>query len=123
MAPKKFSLTAVKKKADTRARNWAGTGGEKAAGLHANAPRGGSNLNAYGQPRSAPGEVPAVEFGNLLDRLKRPPARDGEGWAFTVNYADLEEGYITPQYVVAPRPLGAITLAELRAQAKSGEGP
>lgn len=94
-----------------------------AAQLHMNAPRGGVNLNMYGQPRSAPGEQPAIETGELLSRILKPEYGPMRGVA-VVNYADLEWGYdaavaITStaaygRYRVEPRPMGRMVLAELK---------
>lgn len=93
---------------------------ESAAKLHINAPRGGVNLNMFGQFRSAPGEQPAIETGELLDRIQSPVFGDMRGEA-VVNYFHLEYGYDgafergwnTYGYRVEPRPMGRMVLAEL----------
>lgn len=71
---------------------------------HETAPRGGRNLNSFDQPRSAPGEAPAIEFGNLLQKLNQEVTlRDGKVTLF-VNHAPLENYNADAR--IAPRPLG-----------------
>lgn len=91
-------------------------GSEIAVQLHANAPRGGSNVNRYGQPRSAPSEAPAVEDGTLLAALQDPPQPVQDGYAITVNRAQLEGG---TRYV-RPRPMGAMTIEQLKRNVAGG---
>lgn len=99
-----------------------------AAQLHMNAPRGGTNLNMFGQPRSAPGEQPAVETGALLGRILNETVISGLRAQVTVNYKVLEYGYyvgarsrisdraeLTPSRM-APRPMGRMTVARLKAE-------
>jgi len=117
--PRAFNLQFTLDRAGDRAEAWAFSISKRAAELHRDAPRGGTNLNRYGDRRSAPGEVPATEEGRLLDLIRlgtRPIRRGGEA---TVNYKKLEEG----NEGVAPRPLGVIVMAEIRAIARSGAGP
>lgn len=87
-----------------------------AARLHMTAPRGGTNLNRYGQPRSAPGEQPAVETGALLGRILNETKVDGLRAQVTVNYAVLEYGYDANGRRLAPRPMGRMTVARLKAE-------
>lgn len=86
---------------------------DKAASLHRNAPRGGLNMNRHGQQRSAPGEAPAVEDGELLAAIEgqtESSMRVAPGvYEVVVNRADLEFGTRR----VAPRPLGRMALSEL----------
>lgn len=84
--------------------------------LHRSAPRGGSYLNAYRQPRSAPGEQPAEEHGNLKARLEMPPQPIDGGFAVMVNYSALEFGSTHVQ----PRPMGRMTVTRLKEEVKSG---
>lgn len=86
--------------------------------LHASAPRGGSYLNAFKQPRSAPGEQPAVEYGTLMSRLQEPIQRDGNGFTTIVNYMRLEFG--SPTENVAPRPMGDMAIAQLKRAVDDG---
>lgn len=80
--------------------------------LHDNAPRGGSYLNAFGEPRSAPGEQPAVEYGELMGRMLEPIAREGDSFLVVVNRVRLEFG--SPTENLAPRPMGDMALQALR---------
>jgi hypothetical protein len=108
----------LRRKAEDRALRWADAMSRRAATLHRNAPRGGESTNKYGQPRSAPGEVPATEDRDLLDLIElgvNPVPGGGEA---TVNYARLEFGAEN----LEPRPLGTITLLEVMVAAK-GSGP
>lgn len=83
---------------------------------HREAPRGGSYLNRYGQTRSAPGEAPATEEGNLMRILEMPPSPiPGGGYSVPVNYAALEYGTMH----IAPRPLGRKGIALLKQEIKS----
>lgn len=103
-------ITGVQTKVSDRAR-------DIAVQLHREAPRGGSYLNRYGQARSAPGEQPAVEEGNLLRILEMPPTPLPDGaYSVPVNYAPLEYGTMH----IAPRPMGRMTIALLEQEVKSG---
>lgn len=86
---------------------------DETARLHLNAPRGGVNFNMYGQPRSAPGEQPAIETGELLFRIMQPERSDMRG-EIVVNYADLEYGYVEDGRRVEPRPMGRMILDRLK---------
>lgn len=112
------ALKLIAQRLDQRVYNRAEQGSEIAVQLHANAPRGGSNVNRYGQPRSAPGEQPATEEGNLLQLLQTPPVptRDGRGYSIIVNYVPLEMG---TRYI-APRPMGAMTVEQLKRDVAEG---
>ena len=85
---------------------------------HVNAPRGGPNLNKYGQQRSAVGEPAAVEDGNLRNLMEMPPVptSDGKGYRVFGNYAVLEKGSMH----VGPRPNAAIAVEQLRQEVNSG---
>src|SRR5690625_5238572 len=107
------ALALIKQRTDQRVHARAVQGSEIAVQLHMNAPRGGSNVNRYGQPRSAAGEQPAVEDGALLAALQDPPQPIPGGYAFTVNRVQLES---RTRYM-APRPLGAMTIAQLKRDA------
>ena len=112
------ALRLIAQKTDQRVHARAVQGSEIAVQLHMNAPRGGSNVNRYGQPRSAAGEQPAVEDGALLAALQDPPQPIPGGYAFTVNRVQLES---RTRYM-APRPLGAMTIAQLKRDANGGGG-
>lgn len=86
--------------------------------LHENAPRGGSNLNFFGQPRSAPGEPPAIEFGELITamHLELNVDRAAATASFVVNRVGLEWGNRN----VAPRPMGRMTSALLKQEVSGG---
>lgn len=76
---------------------------------HDSAPRGGVNLNMFGDRRSAPGEQPAPETGQLGRLLERPPVVRGANTkaptaSITVNYAFLENYNAGAR--IAPRPIG-----------------
>jgi len=75
---------------------------------HANAPRGGGNLNMHGERRSAPGEVPAPETGFMLDWLAEDPEPILDGWRVNGNYLPLEIGTVKTQ----ARPAIRIVLAK-----------
>lgn len=123
MPKPKFSLNNVRRKGERRAEAWAEAGSRTAAEKHDHAPRAGRNLNRFGLRRSAPGDPPAEETGQLLSILRRGPEDAPGGYAFTVNYSVLEYGYSKNGRTLEPRPLGRITLSELKARAKSRRGP
>ena len=81
---------------------------------HRNAPRGGTNTNRFGQPRSAPGEAPATEFGRLSAALRSQNTANGARAA--VNRLNLEWGYTDSSKEVLPRPLGRIALERLKGE-------
>jgi len=88
----------------------ANKGRDIAIELHEQAPRGGRNINFFGDPRSAPGEPPAQEFGDLLRDLRSPVRVRANDVRFIVNRGWLEDGTVN----MAPRPLGLLTLNRLR---------
>lgn len=86
-----------------------------AATLHIRAPRGGAHFNYFGQRRSAPGEQPAIEFGDLLNAIEAGPERLGRArYEIVVNRASLEGPLLDE--LVAERPMGAMTIARLKAK-------
>ena len=116
----------IRAKAIARAVQRAEEAQDAAKDLHRNAPRGGSAVNAFGEPRSAPGEPPAMEYGGLFANLDQRFERTAEGARAPVNYRVLEFGYqvgarsrISDRKSLnagrlEPRPLGALTLALMR---------
>lgn len=102
--------------------------------LHESAPRGGTNRNAYGQPRSAPGEQPAPEHGGLMDAILNETTIDAASLTgrTTVNYAVLEFGYevgtrsrLADKQTLGmrrmePRPMGRMTVDQLKQEAQRG---
>lgn len=84
--------------------------------LHRNAPRGGVNLNVWGEPRSAPNEPPAIEYGDLYDAMHNGLEVDGLTARFVVNRVLLEYGTRT----IAPRPMGRMTSALLKQEVSGG---
>lgn len=83
---------------------------------HRNAPRGGENLNRFGEKRSAPGEPPAMETGGLFAEIDQGVDVDMAKREARVvaNYAVLENGTRRME----PRPLGRISLAKFKAGLK-----
>lgn len=98
--------------------------------LHMTSPRGGPSINYYRQQRSAPGEAPAVEFGVLLSQISEVKI-EGLRASWVTNYAVLEFGYDVGARSrlsdsktlgarrMAPRPMGRMTIEELKQAAKS----
>lgn len=82
--------------------------------LHRNAPRSGTNLNRFGEPRSAPGEAPAMETGELFAKIDQGVTLDGTTAQVVVNYSVLEHGTVR----MKPRPLGRQASDELRKRVK-----
>jgi hypothetical protein len=78
--------------------------------LHNNAPRGGTNLNSFGQNRSAAGEVPAVEFGNLLADIQNGLTETPTGVTVLVNRKFLEYG----TWKMGAHPLGRLAIEALK---------
>jgi hypothetical protein len=112
-------LRLARSRADGHARSRADRLADIATDLHRRAPRGGQNLNRYGQPRSAPGEQPAIEEGSLLDALQVPPHAVRERhWRVFVNHAPLEYGAKkNGRIIILPRPMGRLTLDGLKREA------
>ena len=81
-----------------------------AKNLHRTAPRGGENVNRFGERRSAPGQVPAMETGSLFAAIDQGVTVLGLEATVLVNWAEVE--FQTRN--VAPRPLGEIALREFR---------
>jgi len=88
--------------------------------MHATAPRGGVNLNAFGQPRSAPDEPPAVEFGDLLNTIDNSVKVEGLVGSVVVNRPWLEYGFDVDGRRLRPRPMGRLAIAELKREVESG---
>lgn len=84
--------------------------------LHRNAPRGGRNLNMFGERRSAPGEVPAMETGSLYAEIDQGVEVKPMEATVIVNRTELEFG--SDKRNIKPRPLGAIAAAEFRQRTK-----
>lgn len=83
-------------------------------------PRGGTNLNRFGQPRSAPGEPPAVETGELLGRILNGTIISGMRAEVAVNYVVLEYGYDKNGRRLLPRPNGRMTIEQMRREEITG---
>lgn len=84
---------------------------DTAKNIHRNAPRGGENLNRFGERRSAPGEPPAMETGRLFAVIDQGLTREGDAhYRVPANYKLLEFG----TRKVRPRPLGRLALAEFK---------
>lgn len=81
--------------------------------MHRDAPRGGASVNMWGEPRSAPGEPPAMETGRLFALIDQGFERVNDSEVrVTVNYAVQEDGTLN----MLPRPLGREATAELQRQ-------
>lgn len=85
-----------------------------AKNLHRTAPRGGTNTNRFGEPRSAPGEPPAMETGALFTAIDQGVTQLALEAQVVVNYRLLEDG----SRRMRPRPLGRIAAAELKARVR-----
>lgn len=83
---------------------------------HRNAPRGGAGINMFGEPRSAPGEPPAMETGALFAQIDQGLDVDMAKREARViaNYAVLENGTRRME----PRPLARIALAKYRGRVR-----
>lgn len=112
------ALQKIRALRDQRMYKVAELGTEIAVQIHMSAPRGGTYRNAFGQNRSAEGEQPATEHGNLLQLLETPPVPtpDGNGYSFIVNYATLERGNATR----GPRPQGQMVADRLKQEVSGG---
>lgn len=119
MADRPFDITDVKAKAIIRAFQWTEGIQQTTVRLHETAPRGGENENVWGQKRSAPGEVPALEFGNLRDAIEDGITTLSNGYEVIVNRESLEFG----EEGVLPRPMGRIVLELAKAHARSRGDP
>ena len=98
--------------------------------LHRTAPRGGKNVNRFGERRSAPGEVPAMETGALFAAIDQGVNVTKKQATVVVNWKVLEFGYsvglrsrLTDRRTLGaramlPRPLGDIALARFKARVK-----
>lgn len=84
--------------------------------LHETAPRGGTATNAYGQPRSAPGEPPAIEHGDLREAILNGYEFDQQALTarFVANTVHLEYG----TRHMAARPMGRLTKERLKQEAR-----
>lgn len=98
---------------DARAKELSGI----AKDLHRNAPRRGTNKNRFGEFRSAPGDPPAMETGELFAKLDQGVTLTPAAAEVVVNYTVLEMGTLR----VKPRPLGRKSSAELQKRAKEGQ--
>ena len=107
---KREALQATRPHLKARAEQLSGIAKDK----HHNAPRGGDNLNMFGEPRSAAGEVPAMETGALFAAIDQGVTLDGNRAEVVVNHTLLEEGTVR----MGPRPLGREASAEFRKQVK-----
>ena len=83
---------------------------EIAKGLHKNAPRGGHNLNMFGERRSAPGEVPAMETGGMFAEIDQGVEIQPMQATVIVNRKVLEFGTRR----IDRRPLGSESSSELK---------
>lgn len=112
------ALTRIRGKLADRVEQRAKQGQEIALQLHLDAPRGGENINYWGEPRSAPNEQPAIEFGDLYDTMSGSLEVDKEQLraSFVTNWVILEFGTIH----MGPRPMGRMTIADLRMAVEDG---
>lgn len=112
------AVARIRGKLAARVEERAKRGQEIALDLHLNAPRGGVNLNAWGEPRSAPNEPPAIEYGDLYDAMFEGLEVDKNAAraSFVTNWTLLEYGTRT----IAPRPMGRITATQLKQEASGG---
>lgn len=127
------AMRRIEARSDEHAQKRAMQARDIAATEHRNAPRGGINKNRYGQFRSAPGEPPATEEGDLLRYIQgQQPLgmrlRPGH-YRVGVNLVVLEFGFsvglrsrISDRKTISgatlePRPLGRITVDKLKRRA------
>ncbi len=82
--------------------------------LHRTSPRGGKNVNQFGEKRSAPGQAPAMETGALFATIDQGITQVGMEAQVVVADKFLEFGTRR----MKPRPLGAIASAALKARVK-----
>lgn len=116
------AVARVRRRLGHRVESRALRGQDIAVELHETAPRGGENTNRYGEQRSAPGEPPAIETGQLLASM-----RDGYEYdpstmtaSFVTNYAVLEYGYDKDGRRLEPRPMGRQTIDKLKQEVSGG---
>lgn len=86
--------------------------------IHRTAPRGGTNLNRFGERRSAPGSPPAMETGGLFAAIDQGVSVESAlarvQATVIVNLTVLEFG----TRKMAPRPLGRISLERFKASVR-----
>lgn len=128
------AMRLVRTRVGRRVESRALRGQDIAIQLHETAPRGGANVNRYGEPRSAPGEPPAIETGDLLESMRDGYQYDASTLtaSFIANYVVQEYGYdvgdrsrISDKQSLAagrmdPRPMGRLTIEQLKQEAASG---
>lgn len=126
------AMRRIRPKLGDRVEQRAFDGRDIAVELHETAPRGGESINAHGQPRSAPGEQPAIEHGDLREVMLNEFTFDERTLtaSFPVNYIVLEYGYdvgarsrISDKATLSagrldPRPMGRMTSDKLKQEVK-----
>lgn len=85
-----------------------------AKNLHRNAKRGGDNINRFGEHRSAAGEDPAMETGELFAKIDQGVTVEDGRAEVTINYTLLEDGTRR----MGPRPLGRHASSEFQRKVK-----
>src|SRR5690554_4656545 len=112
------TLTRIRGKLADRVEKRTRRAQEIALNLHLSAPRGGPNINYWGEQRSAENEQPAIEFGDFYDIMSGSLVVEKEKLraAFVSNYVILEFG---TRYM-GPRPMGRMTIADLKMEVESG---
>lgn len=110
------ALKRIHGKLEARVEKRAKRGQQIALDIHKTAPRGGDNLNVWGEPRSAPNEPPAIEYGDLYDAMYDGLEVNGVEARFVVNWQLLEYG----TRFIAPRPMGRITSTQLKQEVQGG---
>ena len=108
------ALEAIENSATRHVRKRANELSGIAKDLHRTAPRGGENINRFGEPRSAPGEVPAMETGGLFAEIDQGVNVTKKQATVIVNRTVLEFG--TPH--IRPRPLGRRASATFKERAR-----
>jgi len=118
------AIRRIRPKVADRVEQRAFEGRDIAVELHETAPRGGIHTNAYDQHRSAPGEQPAIEHGDLREVLLNELTFDERTLTaqFVANYVVLEFGYDKNGRRLDPRPQGRMTSDRLKREARSA-GP
>lgn len=112
------ALARIRSKLADRVQQRATRGRDIALDLHLNAPRGGTNLNVWGEPRSAPNEPPAIEYGDLYAAIQSGLEVDKARAraTFVVNRVLLEYGTRN----MGPRPMGRMTSTYLKQEVQDG---